>query len=188
MMTMILNEATNGHAQPAPRAGDARLARIERRLAEIAESGEQRAAILRDAIGDFVAAEFAQRDGEIVNLKKHIGDLERKLEQKTAVDQQVAEIATRLDARQSARDEAKRGPQGRQGERGARGERGPPGERGEKGDPGNSSPQVTAWKVERAAYRLVPVLSNGQLGDPIDVREFFEQFLDELKSILDWSE
>jgi hypothetical protein len=70
-MTM-LSEATNGngHAQPAPRAGDVRLARIERRLAEIAESGEQRAAVLRDAIADFVAAELASRDGEITSLKK----------------------------------------------------------------------------------------------------------------------
>jgi hypothetical protein len=99
----------------------------------------------------------------------------------------VHEISARLEEKQARRDEAKRGPQGRQGERGVRGERGAPGERGEKGEPGNSSPEITAWKVERAAYRLLPVLANGEMGEPIDVREFFEQFLEELKSI-DWSE
>jgi hypothetical protein len=39
---MNLDEAKpNGHAEPVTRAWDARLARIEQRLADIAETGEQ---------------------------------------------------------------------------------------------------------------------------------------------------
>ena len=77
-----LDEATkrNGHAEPVTRAWDARLAAIEQRLVEIAETGEQRVAILRDAFADFTAAELAQRDGEIRTLKQRIAELERELE------------------------------------------------------------------------------------------------------------
>jgi hypothetical protein len=103
----MLDEAKNGHAEPAARAWDARLARIERRLADIAEAGEQRIVILRDAVADFAAVELAKRDDEIVTLKKHIGDLERKLAQKTMVDEQVHEIAMRLEEKAARRDEAK---------------------------------------------------------------------------------
>jgi hypothetical protein len=107
---MMLDELqTNGHAEPVPRASDARLAMIERRLGEIAETGEQRIAVLRDAIADFAAAELTQRDAEIRILKNRIADLEHRLEQKTEVDQQVAEIATRLEERQARRDTSKNG-------------------------------------------------------------------------------
>jgi predicted transcriptional regulator len=75
---MNLDEAKpNGHAEPVTRAWDARLARIERRLADIAETGKQQIVILRDAIADFTAAELAKRDDEIRILKEYIADLER---------------------------------------------------------------------------------------------------------------
>jgi len=71
-MTMLDEAKPNGHAEPATRAWDARLAAIERRLAalpaEIAETGERRVVILRDAIADFAAAELEKRDEEIVSL------------------------------------------------------------------------------------------------------------------------
>jgi hypothetical protein len=76
-MTMLDEAKTNGHAEPATRAWDARLVAIERRLAalpaEIAETGERRIVILRDALADFAAAELAKRDEEIVSLKKQQG-------------------------------------------------------------------------------------------------------------------
>jgi len=75
-MTTLDEARPNGHAEPAMRAWDARLAAIERRLAalpaEIAETGERRVVILRDAIADFAAAELAKRDEEIVSLKKQL--------------------------------------------------------------------------------------------------------------------
>src|SRR5215471_7004140 len=91
------------------RAADARLAVIERRLAVIAESGEQRVLILRDAIADFAAAELAKRDEEIVSLKKQLAGFQQKLEQQAAIDQRVHEISTRLEERQARRDRDKNG-------------------------------------------------------------------------------
>jgi flagellar biosynthesis/type III secretory pathway ATPase len=114
---MMLHE-TDGHAQPVKQAW---AANIERRIAEVEQNGEQRVLILRDALADFAAAQLAQRDNEIALLKKHITELEQKLQQKSEVDVRVEEVIKRLDARQLARDEAKRGPKGERGERGARG-------------------------------------------------------------------
>src|SRR5215471_6236850 len=110
-MTMLDEAKANGHAEPVTRAWDARLATIERRLAalpaEIAETGEQRVTILRDAIADFAAAELAKRDEEIVNLKKQLADLRQKLEQQAAIDQRVHEISARLEEKQARRDRGK---------------------------------------------------------------------------------
>ena len=70
-MTIELDER-NGHGAAA--VTHIFLARFERRLAEVAESGEQRleqrVAVRRDAIGDFVVEKLEWRDEEIRNLKK----------------------------------------------------------------------------------------------------------------------
>src|SRR5215831_11949139 len=112
-MTTLDEARPNGHAEPAMRAWDARLAAIERRLAalpaEIAETGERRVVILRDAIADFAAAELAKRDAEIVSLKKQLADLQQKLEQQAAIDQRVHEISARLEEKQARRDRGKNG-------------------------------------------------------------------------------
>jgi hypothetical protein len=85
-MTMLDETKTkpNGHAEPVTRAWDARLTRVEQRLAglpvEIHETSEQRVLILRDALADFAAAELAKRDKEIVSLQKQLADLQQKLE------------------------------------------------------------------------------------------------------------
>src|SRR5215472_154787 len=101
----MLDEArTNGHADLPTRITDAAMARIERCLAELADSGEQRVVALRDAIGEFVDGELAQRDEAIAVLTKRVADLEYEFERKTAFDQQVHEIATRLEERLARRD------------------------------------------------------------------------------------
>ena len=120
-MTMLDALKTNGHAEPATRAWGASLARIEHRLAELGEAGEQRIVVLRDALGEFIGNELATRDREISELRKHIAELEHEIARKSEVDQQIDEIVRRLDARQFARDEAKRGPNGLKGEKGNRG-------------------------------------------------------------------
>ena len=125
-MTM-LEAKSNGHIEPATRAWHAHLARIERRVAELFETGEQRVIVLRDALGEFIGNELATRDREILPLRKHIVELEHEIARKSEVDQQIDEIVRRLDARQFARDEAKRGPKGLRGEKGDKGERGAPG-------------------------------------------------------------
>src|SRR5262244_3185301 len=107
---MNLEEAKpNGHAEPVTRAWDARLARIEQRLADIAETGEQRILVLRDAVADYAAAELAKRDEEIVSLKKQLADFQQKLEQQAAIDQRVHEISARLEEKQERRDRGKNG-------------------------------------------------------------------------------
>jgi hypothetical protein len=181
---MALNEVKtlNGHAEPVTKAWDARLARIEKRLADMAEAGEQRTVVLRDAIGDFVASEMAERDREIVALTQGIADLERKLEQKAAIDQQVTEIAMRLDARQVVRDEAKRGPTGKQGERGARGERGVPGARGPAGKPAKPAVSVHSWHIDAAKFRVTPFLEDGTSLPHLDLWPLFESYFAQTNS------
>jgi hypothetical protein len=114
-MTMLDETKTKPHAraEPVTRVWDARLTRIEQRLAalpvEIHEASEQRVLILRDALADFAAAELAKRDAEIVSLQKQLADLQQKLEQQAAIDQRVHEISARLEEKQEQRDRGKNG-------------------------------------------------------------------------------
>jgi hypothetical protein len=101
---------------------------------------------LRDATADLLA----ERDEEIANLKQQIAALEAQLQQKTTIDRLVNEAVMRLDARQVARDEAKRGKTGRQGERGARGERGLTEARGPAGRPAEPAPAIHSWYIDTA--------------------------------------
>src|SRR5262249_31039424 len=64
---------------------------------------------LRDAIADFVASEMAERDNEIMTLKKELADLRQKLEQQAAIDRRVNEISVRLGEKQERRDRGKNG-------------------------------------------------------------------------------
>jgi len=155
-----LDEATkrNGHAEPVTRAWDARLAAIEQRLVEIAETGEQRVAILRDAFADFTAAELAQ--------------LERELEQKTAVDQRVHEIAMRLEERAAGRDEAKRGPPGLKGDKGDRGERGKNGITKIL----RQTVSIENWRVDTQAFTIAAELSDGSAMPVLNLRPLFESY------------
>jgi hypothetical protein len=57
------------------------------------------------------------------------------------------------------------------GERGKRGEIGPAGMRGL---PGNPAPVIVEWAMRD--YRAVPVLSDGSVGPPLDLRALFEQY------------
>jgi hypothetical protein len=64
--------------------------------------------------------------------------------------------------------------QGKRGVAGARGERG---ERGPKGDPGLSCVTISGWKIDRARYVAMPIMSDGSEGPPLELRGLFEQFL-----------
>src|SRR5262249_202034 len=108
-MTMFNEVRTNGHAVSATQATDTRLATIERRLADITESGEHRICVLRDAIADFVGSEMTERDNEIMTLKKQLADFQQKLEQQAAIDRRVNEICARLEETQARRDRSKNG-------------------------------------------------------------------------------
>jgi hypothetical protein len=62
---------------------------------------------------------------------------------------------------------------GRSGGRGERGEQGPRGPQGPKGDPVS----ITGWEVDAASYAATPILSGGQKGPPLQLRDLFKQFI-----------
>jgi hypothetical protein len=68
-----------------------------------------------------------------------------------------------------------------QGKRGVAGEKGERGERGPKGDPGLSGVTICDWKIDRARYVAMPVMSDGREGPPLELRGLFEQFLHETR-------
>jgi hypothetical protein len=65
------------------------------------------------------------------------------------------------------------------GSDGEDGATGPRGERGLIGPRGEPAPTITGWRVDRAAYAAVPLLSDGRDGPPLELRGLFEQFLHE---------
>jgi hypothetical protein len=62
---------------------------------------------------------------------------------------------------------------GRSGGRGERGEEGRRGPQGPKGDPVS----ITGWEVDAASYTATPILSGGQKGPPLQLRDLFKQFI-----------
>ena len=40
------------------------------------------------------------------------------------------------------------------------------------------APAITGWRIDRAAYAAVPLLSDGSEGTPLELRGLFKQFLD----------
>jgi len=63
-----------------------------------------------------------------------------------------------------------------QGKKGGQGEPGPRGERGERGDQGPAVPTIKQWRIDRAAFAAVPILSDGGEGAPLQLRVLFEQY------------
>jgi hypothetical protein len=69
------------------------------------------------------------------------------------------------------------------GKRGVAGERGPQGDRGPAGiagPPGKDATTIACWTLDRAAYTVTPLMSDGTSGPPLNLRSLFEQFLDEV--------
>jgi hypothetical protein len=63
------------------------------------------------------------------------------------------------------------------GARGEKGVPGPSGEKGDKGAKGDPGLTITAWKIDAAAYRAVPLMSDSSFGPPLEMHDLFEQFL-----------
>jgi hypothetical protein len=59
---------------------------------------------------------------------------------------------------------------------GKRGIAGPKGERGDRGPQGATGVSIRGWRIDRSAYVATPVLTDGTLGPPLELRELFEQF------------
>ena len=71
---------------------------------------------------------------------------------------------------------------GKDGMDGAAGPRGERGERGSIGPRGEPAPTITGWRVDRAAYAAVPLLSDGSEGAPPELRGLFKQFCDQVEA------
>jgi hypothetical protein len=68
------------------------------------------------------------------------------------------------------------------GKRGVAGERGPQGDRGPVGIaglPGKDAATIGGWAMDRSAYTVTPVMSDGSSGPPLNLRGLFEQFVNE---------
>jgi hypothetical protein len=144
---------------------------VEKRAKQIFETErEQERELWRQVFGQVLA-----------DQEKKIGDFERKLddvERRSSLDAQFRELEIRLDARQLARDEAKRGLPGRAGERGARG---PQGERGARGQPGRDAAKIAGWEVDAENYLAHPIMSDGTRGGALDLKPLLQQFLTDTK-------
>jgi hypothetical protein len=118
---------------------------------------------------------LATRDREISALQKHIAELEHEIARKSEVDQQIDEIVRRLDARQFARDEAKRGPKGLRGEKGDKGDRGAPGRNGISKTL-KQTVKIERWDTDRASFTVRGFLSDGSETPILDLRPLFEEY------------
>jgi hypothetical protein len=67
----------------------------------------------------------------------------------------------------------KAGPSGRKGEKGERGPTGIAGAKGEKGDGGR---EVIGWEIDRRGFVAIPIMSDGERGPTLSLRDLFEQF------------
>jgi hypothetical protein len=68
-----------------------------------------------------------------------------------------------------------------QGKRGVAGEKGERGSPGPKGDAGASGATICDWKIDRARYLAMPVMSDGSHGPQLELRGLFEQFFAEVR-------
>jgi hypothetical protein len=165
-------EAPTGAAEPGrwPDAGGApaavTMSWVEMTVKQTIEAErEQERQLWREVLGELLAEE-----------QKKIADFERRLddvERRSSLEAQFREVEVRLDARQLARDEARRGPRG---ERGLAGERGPPGERGARGQPGRDAAKIAGWEVDTENYLAHPVMSDGSRGAALDFKPLLTQF------------
>jgi hypothetical protein len=73
-------------------------------------------------------------------------------------------------------------PLSKRGAKGRRGEaiRGPQGEKGAKGEKGDDALEIVSWSYDAPGYRAIPFMSNGKPGKELDLRPFFERFLEEV--------
>ena len=60
----------------------------------------------------------------------------------------------------------------RQGARGVAGERGPA---------GKNTPSIARWELDLKTYAATPIMSDGNRGPALELRELFQQFLTETK-------
>ena len=68
------------------------------------------------------------------------------------------------------------------GSRGDRGVQGLPGVPGQQGESGKVASLISEWQVDLKAYTITPVLTDGRTGPPLQLRDLFQQFLNDVRS------
>jgi hypothetical protein len=66
--------------------------------------------------------------------------------------------------------------------KGNRGERGGPGPRGERGGRGEPAPGIKAWLVDKTKFTASPILTDGSVGAPLELKGLFQEFLDQTRA------
>src|SRR5262249_38751542 len=59
--------------------------------------------------------------------------------------------------------------------KGNRGERGGPGPRGMVGARGQPAPEIKGWLVNKAKFTASPILTDGSVGAPLELKGLFEE-------------
>jgi hypothetical protein len=158
---------------------------------ELAQAHE----VTRDALVEFLVNENAELRADLQRLvKRAVAEIEDGLERKTAAFRPPTVRGTFEENKVYRQHDiciknggsyiARRddpglcpGPGWQQltqpGKTGPKGERGYPGERGAKGESGAT---FIAWKIDRKRFTAVPLMSDGKIGPPLLLREFFEEF------------
>lgn len=62
------------------------------------------------------------------------------------------------------------------GSRGIQGAAGPRGHRGDRGPKAEPPPKIVTWKIDRAHYRVVPLMSDSTFGAPLELYELFAMY------------
>jgi hypothetical protein len=65
------------------------------------------------------------------------------------------------------------------GDRGERGERGPRGQIGHRGQP---APAIKHWLISKEKFTASPILSDGTIGKPLELKGLFQEFLDQTRA------
>src|SRR5262249_27140976 len=151
MFDVDVDESKSSKSETGRLPTAATLSWVEMTVKQAVEADRERERELwREVFGEILAGE-----------QKKIGDFARRLdevERRSNLEAQFRDLELRLDTRQLARYEAKRGPRG---ERGLTGEQGPRGERGAKGEPGRDAAKIAGWELDTEKYLAHPAMSDG---------------------------
>jgi hypothetical protein len=66
--------------------------------------------------------------------------------------------------------------------KGNRGERGVPGPRGQVGGRGERAPGIKAWLIDKTKFTASPILADGSIGVPLELKGLFQEFLDQTRA------
>jgi hypothetical protein len=108
--------------------------------------------------------------------------MRRELAQAKDVTKALREAELHHQRAAALRDESKRGPTGAKGAKGDKGEAGRAGRAGKDGITTTITKTVATkrWEIDRRAYTVREVKTDGERGPAIPMRGLFEQFRDDM--------